>query len=108
MDFVKKVIDEWDPIDLLSHAPDDEYHSEIEEIRYLLQMTDDSAELAEGIFNVFIESFGKDTFKKSKGECERIAQILLSLHGLHGPVLDSGTIQGENMGHRPVVPPTTD
>ena len=79
MDFVKRIIDEWDPIDLLSHAPDDEYHSEIEEIGYLLHMTDDSVELAEGIFNVFVESFGNDTFNKSKEECEHIAQILLSL-----------------------------
>ena len=62
MDFVKRIIDEWDPIDLLSHAPDDEY-----------------VDLAEGIFNVFVESFGKDTFNKSKEECEHIAQILLSL-----------------------------
>ena len=78
MYFIKKIIDEWDPIDLLSHAPDDEYHSEIEAVRYLLHMTDDSAELADGIFNVFVESFGKDVFNKSKEECERIAQILLS------------------------------
>ena len=78
MDFVKRIIDEWDPIDLLSHAPDDEYHSEIEEIRYLLHMTDDSVELAEGIFNVFVDSFGKDTFNKSKEECKQIARTLLS------------------------------
>ena len=79
MDFVKRTIDEWDPIDLLSHAPDDEYHSEIEEIEYLLRMIDDSVLLAEGIFNVFVKSFGKDTFNKSKEECQHIAQILLSL-----------------------------
>ena len=79
MDFVKRIIDEWDPIDLLFHAPDDEYHSEIEEIRYLLSMTDDYVELAEGIFNVFVESFDTDIFNKSKEECNHIAQILLSL-----------------------------
>lgn len=26
---IKEVIDEWDPINLLSHAPDDEYEPEI-------------------------------------------------------------------------------
>lgn len=78
MNFVKRVIDDWDPIDLLFHAPDDEYHSEIEEIRLLLSVTDDSAELAEGIHNVFEESFGKETFIKSMDECKQIAQILLS------------------------------
>ena len=66
MDFVKRIIDEWDPIDLLSHAPDDEFHSEIDEIGYLVRMIDDSVVLAEGIFNVFVESFGKDTFNNSK------------------------------------------
>lgn len=78
MDFVKKIINEWDPIDLLFHAPDDEYHSEIEEIQYLLSITDDSNELAKGIFNVFVASFGQDTFNKSKAECKLIAQALLS------------------------------
>jgi hypothetical protein len=29
---VKRVIDEWDPVDLLSHAPPDEYDPEIREI----------------------------------------------------------------------------
>ena len=78
MNFVKSVIDDWDPVDLLFHAPDDEYHAEVEKIRRLLSMTDDSAELAEGIFKVFVESFGKETFNKSKDECKQIAQILLS------------------------------
>lgn len=78
MNFVKSVIDDWDPIDLLFHAPDDEYHSEVEEIQHLLRVTDDSAELAEGIFKVFVESFGKEIFNKSEDECKQIAQILLS------------------------------
>ena len=78
MDFVKRVIDEWDPIDLLFHAPDDEYHSEIEEIRHLLSETGDFANLADGIYNVFVKSFGIDTFNKSKEECIQIAQTLLS------------------------------
>ena len=78
MNFVKRVIDAWDPIDLLFHSPDDEYHSEIDEIQRLLSMTDDSVMLAEGIFKVFVESFGIETFNKSKDECKQIAQILLS------------------------------
>ena len=54
MNFVKSVINDWDPSELLFHAPDDEYHSEIDEIQHLLRVTDDSAELAEGIFKVFL------------------------------------------------------
>lgn len=78
MNFVKSVIDNWDPIDLLFHAPDDEYHSEIKRIQLLLGATDDLDELTEGIFKIFIESFGKEVFNKSKVECKQIACILLS------------------------------
>lgn len=78
MNFVKSIIDDWDPIDLLSHAPDDEYHSEVEEIQHLLSMADNSDELAEGIFKVFEKSFGKEIFNKSKDECKQIAKTLLS------------------------------
>ena len=31
IDFVKAIIDEWDPVDLLSYAPKDEYDPEIVE-----------------------------------------------------------------------------
>ena len=78
MDFVKRIIDEWDPVDLLIHAPDDEYHSEIGKIQHMLSITDDANDLAEGIYKVFEESFGKEIFNKSKKECERIARILIS------------------------------
>ena len=37
MNDVKRIIDEWDPMDLLSHTPMDEYHSEIEEIQQWLR-----------------------------------------------------------------------
>lgn len=78
MDFVKRIIDEWDPIDLLSHAPDDEYHSEIAEIGELLNLSKDFSELAEGIYQVFSNSFGKDVFCKSRSECAMIAQKIIS------------------------------
>ena len=78
MNFIKNIIDNWDPIDLLLHAPDDEYYLEIEKIEHLLNSTDDLNELAEGIFKVFEESFGEEIFVKSKDECKKIAQILLS------------------------------
>lgn len=78
MDFVKSIIDNWDPIDLLSHAPNDEYHSEIEEIKNLLCSTDSVITLSEGIYKVFLNAFGRDIFKQSKAECIRIAKILLS------------------------------
>jgi len=78
MSIVKTIIDDWDPINLLSHAPDDEYHSEIREIECLLNSTKDYRELAEGIYNIFLKSFGEITFQKTVSECAEIAKIMLS------------------------------
>lgn len=39
MDFVKAIIDEWDPADLLAYAPKDEYDLEIQAIVQLLTQT---------------------------------------------------------------------
>lgn len=64
---IKQVIDDWDPIGLHSCAPDDEYIPEIEEIQNLLCRTKNLDELAGGIFAVFMESFGEESFNKSKG-----------------------------------------
>ena len=75
---VKAIIDEWDPIDLLSHAPSDEYHSEIEEVERLLKSTKNVTELAISIYNVFLESFDADIFQKTQSECILIAQKILS------------------------------
>ena len=76
---VKITIDEWDPIDLLSHAPSDEYHSEISAIERLLESTSDITVLATGIYNVFFNSFD-DVFKKTQSECVLVAKKLLSKH----------------------------
>lgn len=73
---VKRIIDKWDPIDLLSHAPDDEYHSEISEIDYLLKKSNDLERLADGIHSVFSKSF-RGEFSKTKDECREIAKLIL-------------------------------
>ena len=78
MNTIKLIINDWDPINLLIHAPDDEYHSEIREIERLLKTTKNYTDLAEGIYDVFIEAFGNNSFKKSKSECRIIAQKILS------------------------------
>ena len=77
INIIKTIIDEWDPIDLLSHAPSDEYHSEIEEIEQLLKSAKDKVELSTGIYNIFIKSFGEFSFQKAKSECDAIAQKIL-------------------------------
>lgn len=75
----KKVIDEWDPIDLLSHAPTDEYHTEIEAVHHLLCMTHELSEVTEGIYSIFIKAFGEEFFAGRKAECEQVAKTLLLL-----------------------------
>lgn len=79
IDFVKKVVNEWDPISLLCHAPEDEYYLEIAEIQELIYQTRDPEVLTEEIYRIFVKSFGKEVFGKSKEECKHIAMILLSL-----------------------------
>lgn len=78
MDYVKSIIDAWDPINILPIAPNDEYHSEIKEIQYLISMTNNVSEIAKGIFKVFVEAFGEQIFNKSEDECKQIAELLLS------------------------------
>lgn len=77
MDHVKRIIDQWDPVDLLSHAPDDEYDEEIELIQLLSGKFNDSETLGNGIYDVFVRSFGRETFDKSEEECDIIAEAIL-------------------------------
>ena len=70
---IKEIINLWDPLDLLSWAPDDEYSSEIAAIEQLIKTTNDYAQLGEGIYQVFLTAFGPDSFQKTKQECAEIA-----------------------------------
>ena len=78
MSYIKKIIDRWDPMDLLVCAPSDEYHSEIIEIEDLFNMSKNISELTEGIYKVFVRSFGEDNFCKTRAECAVIAQKIIS------------------------------
>jgi len=78
MNSIKSIIDEWDPIGLFPHAPSNEYHSEIAEIEELLSHLACEAELAKGIYNVFLSSFNSEIFKKSMDECTLIARKILT------------------------------
>lgn len=95
MNFVKKIIDNWNPIDLFPGAPDDEYWTEIEAIEHIVRDTDNPVKLAEGIYSVFIKEFD-DTFKKSKEECEQIAQTILLEKKSFNPHLNWWNRQNRN------------
>ena len=77
MSYVKVIIDKWDPIDLLAFAPKDEYHFEIERIEQLLANTEDVLVLSDGIYKIFVDSFGIDIFQKSLSECTQIAEMII-------------------------------
>lgn len=78
MNYIKEIINLWDPMDLLNHAPNDEYNSEIEEIECLLNSSKDISELAEGIYQVFVKSFGENNFCMSRSECAVIAKKIIT------------------------------
>lgn len=57
---VKEAIDEWDPIQLLHDAPDDEYEPEIRDIENQLPAVTSPDDLALVIHHVFNRWFGDD------------------------------------------------
>ncbi len=73
-EIVKKEIDKWDPIDLLNHAPSDEYDIESSEI--LLKFQHDIEQNGLMIYEVFSKAFGT-TFTKSINECVNIAKRIM-------------------------------
>ena len=78
-DKVKAVIDEWDPIELLSiHCPSDEYDEISMELSQILICNVDIEFLGKEIYNLFIQAFGTSTFGKSIDECKIIAQKILN------------------------------
>lgn len=79
MDFyiIKKAIDNWDPIELLIHAPDDEYNGETKKIAEKINNQMDENEVGLIIYNTFKDAFGLDTFTNSLQECVSIAKIIL-------------------------------
>lgn len=72
----KRIINEWDPMNLLSHAPDDEYEEEIILINDVLAKTNDLNQVAIEIKAIFIKMFGDD-FKRSYNDCLEIAKKIL-------------------------------
>jgi hypothetical protein len=74
---VLKIITEWDPQNLMSHAPDDEYEYEAQLIEDSLSGISDENDLAEYIRSVFVSQFDND-FKKTNEECLLIARKILN------------------------------
>lgn len=76
---VKSVIDEWDPVGLLSsHCPPDEYDDISAELAKIMTRNINVETLGNEIYNIFVRDFG-DTFDKSAEECRSIARELAGM-----------------------------
>ena len=78
-EYITEVINSWDPIDLLSHAPKDEYEVEIALIMGVMGAAPDIDQVARGIQKIFLDRFGDDVFKKDYQECIQVAKKLLAV-----------------------------
>ena len=77
-DKVKKIIDEWDPIDLLAmHCPGDEYDDISLLISQKVRPVMDVENLANYIYDLFVYEFDISTFDKTLDECRMIAQKII-------------------------------
>lgn len=74
---IKKIIDKWDPIDLLYFTPKDEYDFEIKRILSSISHDATIETLGSFVYKVFIDSFGEITFQKSLEDCKAIAKNIL-------------------------------
>ncbi|MGG3891214.1 DUF1871 family protein [Metabacillus fastidiosus] len=75
---VEKIVNEWDPVDLLAiDCPDDEYEFEIQRIVSATLAVNNAEELAGKINEILYKAFEED-FKKSK-DCLAIADKILKM-----------------------------
>ncbi|PKR76779.1 hypothetical protein CEY16_13240 [Halalkalibacillus sediminis] len=81
---IKSVIDKWDPLSLLHHAPADEYEPEVEAIDNLLSTIHSEEALAVLIHKVFVQYFGDevtDAKNYSINGCRPVAKEIWSRLG---------------------------
>lgn len=77
-DKVKRIIDEWDPLDLLAmHCPGNEYDDISFLISQKVKSFADVEKLAEYIYNLFVYEFGVPTFDKNLDECRMVAKKII-------------------------------
>jgi hypothetical protein len=75
---VAKIINEWDPIDLLFFCPKDEYEDEINLISETIDENTSVEKLADKVNAIFIKMFGVGVFTKDINECIDVAKKILS------------------------------
>ncbi len=74
---IKDAIDNWDPIELLSFCPDDEYDREINDLVRLYNNCDTVDTLTDKINDVFLKWFGDDVYTEDKEKCSDVARYII-------------------------------
>ena len=73
---IKSAIDEWNPYNLLLHAPADEFESEAAMCAAKIQPTDSVEKIAQVVADVFSKAFG-DPQSFSVANCMGVATAIL-------------------------------
>lgn len=76
-DVVKKIVDEWDPLQLLAICcPRDEYD---DISRKICECEGDYRQLGKQIYEIFLDAFGKNSFDETLDACQNIAKTILEV-----------------------------
>ncbi|HAN10721.1 MAG TPA: hypothetical protein DCP90_08950 [Clostridiales bacterium] len=78
MNNVKIIINEWDPIGVISYAPENTYDQEIKIVCKYLKDVSSTEQLAERIYETFVKQFGTNIFNKKSEECLSVASKIMS------------------------------
>lgn len=75
---IKKIINEWDPVNLFPAAPENEYSVEISKICKIIGQNKNISEieLANHIKKIFVDSFGTCIFKAQEKDCLMITNSI--------------------------------
>ena len=78
---IKLIINRWDPINLFSGAPDNEYERETEELlKYIKTNKNLTKEaLANKIYEIFSKAFNNDIFKDTIKDCLLISEQIIKV-----------------------------
>ncbi|HCC07745.1 MAG TPA: DUF1871 domain-containing protein [Clostridiales bacterium] len=79
MNNVKLIINEWDPIGVISYAPENTYEQEINIVCKYLEDVNSTEQLAEKIYEIFVRQFGTNIFNKKSEECLGVASKIMSI-----------------------------
>ena len=79
---IEEIINEWDPVGLLSYGPEDDYSIEAEKIVDRISSAENTEvnTIAEILSDVFITAFGDDVFMRSIDDCIPVAEKISALY----------------------------